>query len=157
MTEEEEAAAARWVAGDIEHYIKCHADSMPDYLRLLARAVQKLAERDQPDWFAKELVKKLEAITMDKDIAADVAKLLQLRVPCSEATDKHPYITTYTGENGPELGPLGVLNGTIFLSDKRLVAAFTGGDASRPSVLEFFELQDVDELRVEPIQPPQRE
>lgn len=128
-------------AQDIEHQIACHADTLPEVTRRVATALVALAERNQPDWFAKELVEKLNILLENRDVARDIGKLIDTRVPCSDATANHRHISTYDGEDGPRLGVLGLLNGLLFLSEKTVCATFTTTDPMNPQ-LELFDLRD---------------
>jgi hypothetical protein len=62
---------------------------------------------------ADELITRLNAIIQDPQVRTDIGKLLETRVPCSQATLAHPTIQAIIKKEADQgvIGFLGVLNG----------------------------------------------
>ncbi len=59
---------------------------------------------------ADEIIRRLNVLAQDPALREDIQRLLETRIPCSEAAARHPTIQT-TG--GLLLGFLGLLNGLV--------------------------------------------
>lgn len=57
---------------------------------------------------ADEIIARLNNLIQHSEVRQDVSKLIETRIPCSEATQNHPTI-----QAGEGLGFLGLLNGIV--------------------------------------------
>lgn len=97
--------------------------------------------------FADELVRRLNLLLPDPQVARDVKALIETRVLCSKETDEHAFLRTYpVSKEQMALGPLGLLNGLLQDEDIVIVAVYGRSGPERIHTIEAFDVDRMSEL-----------